>query len=225
MNAGGEHLLKGTPVYDVCETGPLQCWLIRIDNVIGKPEIQQELSRMSHRLMEASQTLHAPNSPQTADTYYKSINASRWPCSCKYYHDGWIPGKHRGEMYSIADDQRLNRLETAARPELKKILQPLIKGMASRLNVFESLLPSYVVGNLYPESSSFIGVHSDDGELFGSHSGPTVIFSLTLNRDSVFVIKPNYNKEPQVRSDFQIPKTKPKRSYKGSWIGNSVCGI
>ena len=48
MKAGGQDLLKGTPVYDVCETGPLQCWLIRIDNVIGKPEIQQALSRMPH---------------------------------------------------------------------------------------------------------------------------------------------------------------------------------
>ena len=156
MDAGGEDLLEGTPVYDFCESGPLKCWLIRIDNLIEIPDTRRELADLSRGLMMSSQTLHTPHTTKTKDTYYKSINASRWPCSCRYFYKGWEPGKHKVEVYSVADDRRLVGLANAASPQLKNILQPLLSNMATGLHVNPDTLPSYVVGNLYPESSSSV---------------------------------------------------------------------
>ena len=103
MDAGGTDLLNGTPFQEFAESGTLPSWLIRMDNVFSPDELQK-FAVQSRGLLSVAQCYGTPNTEKTNDTYYRSINASRWPCTCQYWYPGWNRGKHQVDMYSVNED-------------------------------------------------------------------------------------------------------------------------
>ena len=212
LDAGGIDLLQDTTdgLKDLANNSKYPFWLIAVPNVLNT-DMWTKLSVQSCKMMQDAQKLgQRPNTPLDDNFKYRSINASRYPCTCEYWYPGWIEKKHKVMMYGHPHDG-VDGIKPLVNKELhgalESIMIPLSTCLADKFHVPLHCLPTYVVGNLYSHPTAYIGYHSDDGDLFDAANGPTVIVSLNLLRDSIFVIKPRLE-DTEVAAIFGFGKTK-----------------
>ena len=163
LAAGGIDLLKDTPVEHLASQPGLQSWLISVDAPVHKQLWHSIVGKSCDILMSNPSTLGRTNSSKTDHIVHECINASRWPCTCEYWHPGWKHGYHKVYLYNVPNGRYLTKASLYKQQwhGLDDILDPLTRCLSSRLNVFQTSLPTYVVGNLYPSQSSYIDEHTD----------------------------------------------------------------
>jgi len=184
----------------------LRFWLLKINNISPADWRQWYQQCMDHVMDKAAQPAGGkPNStnPSTCEFRYKTLQASKWPCSCRYIYGG-ISKRHRFLQYGQLDQPTFNigNLPSAGtRDEPGQAgnwVNTLIDGLGRDLLAKARMapdknhaLPDYVVANEYPDASRCIGEHSDADPLFGALDNESVIFSFNISRDGIFCIKPN----------------------------------
>ena len=90
---GFVNLLEGHPIETAALQAkvPLGFWGF---NDFYEPDQLQWLQNLSMRVMENDGVrLHKANTPKTGGTFYKTLAASKSPCTCKYSYAGFDAAK------------------------------------------------------------------------------------------------------------------------------------
>ena len=194
LGLGGVDLLKDTLLDSVAQNSEYPCWLIEVPDVLS-PDSLRAIG------VELGSVLQQPAHSQQVNDMCHVIHASRSPCTCEYRDTGAGQKTH---VFVYGTPGSVVKLPTGKRRlrQLDNIMTYVTSGLASKCNLPAECLPTYVVGDIYSHSSACIGYRSLDGKLFGAHSEPTVMFSLNVNGDGIFVITPNIQ-DPTIKTLFE----------------------
>ena len=165
------------------------------------PPFLDSLQQRSTAILNEAKKLGKPNSPNTLETNYLTCNASTFPCTCVYKYGGYSPsvGDQGHRQYVL--EKRTG--PGFAHPEATLLLRDIKGKLASRLGLIAGQLPDYVVANQYSVEQR-IGEHCDDDLIFRTKDMPATIVSINLNRDGVFLVRPNADE--RTRQDLGLPK-------------------
>ena len=88
LEIGGVDLLSGTPLEPLANNPQCPFWLISVPNVLDT-DTWRVLSLKSAQMMQDADKLGKPQTPKDEENFYRSINASQFPCTCEYWYGGW----------------------------------------------------------------------------------------------------------------------------------------
>ena len=194
LEIGGIDLFKGTALEELAATRQCPSWLIEIPECLDLCVWSTVAGSSCDLLQSALKLGHHRHSSDDTHTRYRSIHASKFPCTCKNWFPGWGPPSHIVNVYDTPEPL----------PALDDVIGDISENLATRLNVPQHCIPTYVVANRYVHPTSFIGYHSHNDHLFGAPSGPTVMLSLNLLGDGMFVVRPKIEDEA-IAAMFRFP--------------------
>ena len=172
-----------------------------LEDVFRQDKLQQ-IQLVSDRLMtsEAAKLLGAkPNSPKCLPFGYKTLQASKWPCTCRYR----FAGNQRHTFYQYGKPSRNLALgprpgDAEQLPGLTDLSSLLEAGLRERMRgtlfssrgTSSSSMPDYVVMNRYHHPEAMIGEHHDADPIFDAVANQAVILSFNLQADGIMFLKP-----------------------------------
>jgi hypothetical protein len=146
---------------------------------IFDPEPLQKVHRLSDELMNSSAaSFHGrscnSHEPAVKEHTYKTVQASKWPCGCKYNYRG--ADKHHVFQYARPqiDGYEPNAADAAQLPKLTELMEVIQAGLRNRMMWGTSRamggtkaptggldLPDFVVMNRYQHPRTMMGEHHD----------------------------------------------------------------
>ena len=180
---GVVNLLENHPIETAAVQAnvPLGFWCIKD---FYAPEQLRWLKELSMKVFrDNGVTLHKAHSPKTGGTYYKTLAASRSPCTCKYSYAGFNADKKDSNYLQWMDTYDPHQ---GPEPEHNTLFRSLLEPFQRKMGIPVEMCPDLVVGNLYGDPTNYIGEHTDSDPLFDTRSGESVIVSINLAMDGLF---------------------------------------
>ena len=165
----------------------LGCWTIR--DFFSKKDFEC-LKQRSQTSMSTAVRLHSPETFKDGGTYYRTLAASKRPCTCKYGSAGFNPERDvskYGFWHPDGDD------------EFSRLCVDLLRPFADKFNIPIDMMPDLVVGNCYGEETEHIGEHTDTHKFFDGLNGNCVILSITHRTGRVVLRTPAFREERGLR--------------------------
>jgi hypothetical protein len=150
------------------------CWLITLPGFEPDGPGLQRLQGLVHSVMRDAPKRGKPNSPKEDEFSYRTVSATKFPCSCAYEYAGYKQSSHRLGQYGGGVERKaehhiafLDELATHVNSSLLRRLP----GARSEIN-----LPGYWVMNRYINEHQCIGPHHDADPIFRTDDWPSAIF-------------------------------------------------
>lgn len=166
------------------ETG---CWLYSLENIFD-PLSHEVVKQMLSRLMANAPKRGKPNSPKDEEFTYRTLNATRSPCTCAYEYAGYSKDKHKLGQFIVGSDAHVAAAERARRapehhiPGLDDLATSMYTALRCRLSTVEggprmtpAAYPGYWVANRYTSEMQCIGEHHDADAIFKTDVWPSSI--------------------------------------------------